>query len=57
MRLDLLIIDIDHIGDRQMTRIANHAFAIVIALVLTAVSFQQLVAIPAGGRTSPVEIA
>jgi hypothetical protein len=56
VRLALLIIDIDHIGDRQMTRIANHAFALIAALMLTAASFHALITIPAGTH-SPVEIA
>jgi hypothetical protein len=52
-----LNIDIDHIGDRQMSRVVNHAFALVVALMLTAASFNALISIPTGATSSPVEIA
>jgi hypothetical protein len=41
-----LNIDIDHIGVRQMTRFTNAAFALAAALMLTMVTFYEVVAVP-----------
>jgi hypothetical protein len=52
-----LNIDIVHIGDREMSRYANNAFALVAALTLTLLSFYEVARVPAVAAPAAVEIA
>jgi hypothetical protein len=52
-----LNIDIKHIGERKMTRTFNNSMAMVAALLLTLVTFQQAITVPVDTPASIVELA
>jgi hypothetical protein len=43
------MVDADNIGDREMTQIAKHSFALLAALLITAVSFDAALTVPLAG--------
>jgi len=46
VRRDLLTIDIDHIGDRQMTKAIEHLAAALAAVLITTATFVPVVTVP-----------
>jgi hypothetical protein len=46
VRLGLLTIDIDHIGDREMTRVFEHLAAAIAAVLIMTATFVPVVTVP-----------
>jgi hypothetical protein len=47
------VVDTNNIGDREMTQIAKHSFALLVALLITVVSFDAALTVPLAAPGAP----